>query len=72
MGGRRNVIAPGRLKTRDEAKDRLNRSAADRLAGRREVPFFPSKSLRAAKRTSSNFLKRGARDGDAAGGEKTR
>jgi hypothetical protein len=49
------VNDPGQLKTRDEAKDRLNQSAEGRLAGRCEVPFFPSKSLMAAKRTSSNL-----------------
>jgi len=55
MGGSRDDIDPGRLKTRDEAKDRLNRSVEARLAGRREVPFFPSKSLWTARRTSRNF-----------------
>jgi hypothetical protein len=55
MGGSCDDIDPGRLKTRDEAKNHLKRSVEARLAGRREVPFFPSKTLTTAKRTKQNF-----------------
>ena len=55
MGGSHGDIDPGRLKTRDETKNHLNGSVEARLAGRREVPFFPSKTLMTAKRTKKNF-----------------